>query len=129
MRYAVRTRGAFRVFITFSAFFVFFAFFAGAARAVVRDDKIEDVPGFRFENVVYAWDKVALDVVNTTSANRLFGGTMIFLDRRGKPVASASLLPKKIAALRVERYTARFVEGSGEAARRATRVVWDFGAQ
>jgi len=102
---------------------------SGAASGAVKEDIIEDVPGFRFENVVYAWDKVSLDVVNMTRDNGLFGGTMIFLDRRGKPIAKAVLLPKKVAAMRSERYTAHLVEGSGEAARRAKRVIWDFGAR
>ena len=54
---------------------------------------------------------------------------MIFLDRRGKPVAKASLLPKKVAAMKTERYTAHLIEGTGEMARRATRVIWEFGAR
>ena len=104
--------------------------FPGAVHATVRyNRKIEKVPGLRFENLVYSWDKVELDVVNTTPDTRLFGGTMIFLDRRGRPLASASLLPKKVAGLKTERYTAYFVEGSGETARRAESVIWDFGTR
>ena len=101
---------------------------SGTAYAAIRyNNKIEEVPGFRFKNLVYAWNKVELDVVNTTSDNRFFGGKMIFLDRRGKPLASASLLPKKVIGRKSERYTAYFVEGSGEAAQRAASVIWDFG--
>ena len=103
--------------------------FSGTAHAAVRYKNIEKVPGFRFENLVYAWRKLELDVVNTISENRVFSGTMIFLDRRGKPLARASLLPKKVPGLRSERYTAYFVEGSGEAARQAVRVIWDFGVR
>jgi len=103
--------------------------FPGAARAALRHSRIEAVPGFRFENLVYSWNKVMLDVVNTTSSNNSFEGTMIFLDRRGKTVARANLLPRNIAARRSQRYNAYFVEGSGETARRALRVLWDFNSR
>jgi hypothetical protein len=120
--------GAFRTCSVLAAI-VLVLMFCVSARAAVKDDVIEEVPGLSFENVIYDWNKVVLDVVNTTTENMLFGGTMIFLDRRGKPVAKASIMPKKIAGLKLERYTAHFFEGSGESARRAARVIWDFGAQ
>ncbi|MDR2176349.1 MAG: hypothetical protein LBO82_10510 [Synergistaceae bacterium] len=101
---------------------------AGISSNVVRDGRIGGIPGLRFENVVYRWDRLTLDVVNMTGRNRFFGGTMVFLDRFGKPVASARLLPRKIPGGTVRRYTCYFTEGSGETARRAARVVWDFGA-
>ena len=101
--------------------------FSGVACAAVRDKIIEEVPGLWYENVVYAWNRVAVDIVNTTKENLIFGGTMVFLDRRGKQVARASLLPRKVAGLTSERYIAYLVEGSGEAARHAKRVIWDFG--
>ena len=94
---------------------------------VVKDGRIEGVPGFRFENVVYAWDKIFIDVVNMTNRNLTFGGTMIFLYRRGTPVASVRLLPAKVVHDSVRRYKAHFLEGTGETARRAARVFWDFG--
>jgi len=99
----------------------------GAASAVVRDDRIWDVPGLRFENVRYNWNSIFIDIVNMTNRNMYFGGTMIFLDRHGNPVASARLLPHKIQCNSVRRYTACFTSGAGEAARRASRVIWDFG--
>jgi len=95
----------------------------------VRYSRIETVPGFRFENLVYAWDKLTLDVVNITPNNNFFEGTMVFLDRRGRPVAKAELLPRQIIGQRSVRYIAYFVEGSGETARRALRVIWDFGVR
>ena len=103
--------------------------FSEITHAAVRYNRIETTPGFRFENFVYAWRELELDVVNATSETTLFGGTMIFLDRRGRPLAKASLLPKKIAGGRSERYTAYFVEGSGEAARRASSIIWDLGTR
>ena len=121
----VEKRNAFWFFCV-SLMIVLVLTFSGTAFAAVRYSRIEKITGFRFENLVYAWDKLVLDVVNTTPDNSLFGGTMIFLDRRGKPLASASLLPKEIVGLNSERYNAYFVTGSGEAARRATRVIWDF---
>jgi hypothetical protein len=93
---------------------------------VVKDGRIETVPGFRFENIVYGWDKLFVDVVNMTNRNMTFGGTMIFLDRRGNPVASARLLPAKVVHDSIRRYKGHFVKGTGETARRAARVFWDF---
>ena len=125
---AVKEQNAFRVLCVVLAIMLALTCY-GTAYAAVRHDRIEKIPGLRFENLVYAWSKVELDVVNTTSDNVFFWGTMIFLDRRGKPLAGASVVPKTIAGLKKERYTAFFVEGSGEAARRAVRVIWDFGAR
>gem|GEM_PF-2155754 len=124
--HAVRYSSVFRIFCVGVAL-VMALTFSGAAQAAVKDYHIEEVPGLWFENILYAWNKVTLDVVNTTPDNIMFGGTMIFLDYHGKPIAKASLLPKKISGLNSERYTAHFIEGSGEAARRAVRVIWDFG--
>ena len=100
-----------------------------SASAVVRDARIEDVPGFRFENVVYYWSNIYIDVVNMTNRNESFGGTMIFLDRYGSPVAKVRLLPQKIIRNSSRRYTGYCVSGTGEAARRAARVVWNFDSQ
>ena len=124
----MRFRGVFRIFCVGMAIVLALSF-SGAVSGAVKDNIIEDVPGFRFENIVYAWDKIILDVVNMTHDNGLFGGTMIFLDHRGRPTAKAVLLPKKVAGMSAERYTAHLVEGSGEAARRASRVIWDFGTR
>ncbi|MDR1977718.1 MAG: hypothetical protein LBQ42_03180 [Synergistaceae bacterium] len=100
---------------------------SSAVAHVVKDGRIESVPGLRFENVVYDWDRLFIDVVNMTNRNMMFGGTMIFLDRRGRPVASARLLPAKVVRDSVKRYKGQFVEGTGETARRAARVFWDLG--
>ena len=114
--------------LVFCALFLFFRE-AVPASAVVRDARIEDVPGFRFENVVYNWSSIFIDVVNMTNRNESFGGTMIFLDRWGNIVARVRLLPQKIVRNSTRRYTGYCVSGTGEAARRAARVTWDFGAQ
>ena len=102
---------------------------AAPSTAVVRDARIEDVPGLRFENVVYNWESLFIDVVNMSNRNVTFGGTMIFLDRYGNSVASVRLLPRKVARNSIRRYTGYFTEGAGDAARRAVRVIWDFGAR
>ena len=129
----VKKRGAFRFLCVAATMVLVLLFWAGGASeafyATVRYNRIEKVPGFRFDNLVYAWNKVELDVENTTTEAKPFSGTMLFLDHRGRLLASASLLQKKIAGLRTERYTAYFVKGSGESARRAARIIWDFGAQ
>lgn len=102
---------------------------AGPSYAVVMDARIGEVPGLRFENVIYNPRSVFVDIVNMTDRNVLFGGTMVFLDRHGHSVASARLLPRKVERNSVRRYTGYFVEGAGEMARRAVRVIWDFGAR
>jgi hypothetical protein len=102
---------------------------AGVSSNVVRDDRIGGVFGFRFENMVYRWDRLLVDIVNMTGRNQFFGGAMVFLDRFGKPVASARFLPQKVPGGSVKRYTAYFTEGTGETARRAMRVVWEFGSR
>jgi hypothetical protein len=91
------------------------------------DGRIGEVPGLRFENVRYEWDSIFIDIVNMTDRNVFFGGTMIFLDRHGDPVASARLLPHRIDRNSVKRYRGYFTRGAGEAARRASRVIWDLG--
>jgi len=116
------------VFRTFGAIVLVLAF-SGAAHALVRHSRIEAVPGFRFENLVYFWDKVMLDVVSTTCNVSVFEGTMVFLDRRGRIVARATLLPRRIASRGTQRYNAYFINGSGETARRASRVLWDFSSR
>ena len=99
---------------------------ASAAFAVVMDGRIEGVPGFRFENLRYEWDRLSIDIVNMANRNATFGGTIVFLDRFGKPVASACLLPQKVTRNSIKRYTGAFTEGGGETARRAVKVIWDF---
>lgn len=116
------------VFRTFATIVLVLAF-SGAAHALVRHSRIEAVPGFRFENLVYFWDKVMLDVVSTTCNVSVFEGTMVFLDRRGRIVARATLLPRRIASRGTQRYNAYFINGSGETARRASRVLWDFSSR
>jgi hypothetical protein len=100
---------------------------ASAVTGIVRDGPVGEIPGFRFGNLVYGWGSVFVDVVNMTDRSRLFGGTMVFLDRYGRPVASARLLPQKIPGNSGKRCTGHFVAGTGETARRADRVLWDFG--
>ena len=124
--------GKFFCAVLFTAFLV--AVFFGPARAeissnVVRDGGIGEISGLRFENMVYRWDRLIVDVVNMTGRSQFFGGTMVFLNRLSKPVASARFLPQKIPGNSAKRYTCYFTEGSGETARRAMRVVWDFGAR
>ena len=126
----ISCEGRLRREVCFALCALFWVFWmAPPASAVVKDAVIEDVPGFRFENVVYHWSNIFIDVVNMTNRNESFGGTMIFLDRYGSPVAIVKLLPQRIARNSSRRYTGYCVSGTGEAARRAVRVVWDFRPQ
>ena len=96
------------------------------AEAVVREGGIEGRPGFSFRNLIYEWDHLLVDIVNGTRRNVTFGGTMIFLDRHGRTVARAELLPERIKRKSSRRYKGLFVEGSGEEASRAMRLMWLF---
>lgn len=100
---------------------------ANGAWAVVREGRIEEVPGLRFENVRYGWGSLWVNIVNMTDRNVQFGGAMIFLDRNGNVLAVAQLLPKRAVRNSVGRYNAHFQVGSGDGARRAVRVLWDIG--
>lgn len=100
---------------------------AGAAEAVVREGRIEERPEFSFRNLIYKWDHLFVDIVNGTPRNATFGGTMLFLDRHGKTVARAELLPAKVKRNASRRYTGQFVQGTGEEASKAMRLMWLFG--
>ena len=99
------------------------------ASAVVMEGRIEGGPGLRFENLLYGWDTLSVEVVNMTDRNAYFGAAMLFLDRHGKVVARAELLPRKVVRNGFMHYTGRFTQGSGEAASRAAKVIWDFGVR
>ena len=98
----------------------------GLAEAVVREGAIEGRSGFSFRNLIYKWDHLFVDIVNGTQRNVSFGGAMLFLDRYGKTVARAELLPEKVKRKSFRRYRGRFVEGSGEEASKAVRLMWLF---
>ena len=99
---------------------------ARPAEAVVREGAIEGRPGFSFRNLIYKWGHLFVDIVNGTQRNVSFGGTMLFLDRYGKTVARAELLPAKVKRRSFRRYRGRFLEGSGEEASKAVRLMWLF---
>jgi hypothetical protein len=122
--YVIFTRAGAEVLI-----FVLLLALPGVASAVVKDGRIEDIPGLRFENVVYKWRDISIDIVNMSDYNTMFGGTMVFLDRFGARLASVHFLPKKVDRNSIKRYTGCCVEGTGEIARRAVRVIWNFGAR
>ena len=94
--------------------------------AVVREGGIEGRPGFSFRNLVYKWDHLLVEIVNGTPRNVSFGGTMLFLDRHGRTVARAELLPEKVKRKSSRRFKGRFVQGSGEEASKAMRLMWLF---
>lgn len=99
---------------------------SGSAGAVVREGGIEGRPGFSFRNLIYKWDHLFVDIVNGTPRNVTFGGTMLFLDRYGRTVARAELLPAKVKRQAFRRYKGQFVQGSGEEASKADRLMWLF---
>ncbi|NLL37437.1 MAG: hypothetical protein GX256_07955 [Fretibacterium sp.] len=98
----------------------------GVAFALVREGKIEGTAGLSFKNIVYNWNSLLVDIINPTSANIDFGGTMVFLNRYGKPIARAEILPLRLKRRSSHRCLGNFVLGSGEEAQSATRLIWEF---
>lgn len=118
--------GGLRLVLLVAAFLLAVSLGSGSAEAVVREGGIEGRPGFSFRNLIYKWDHLFVDIVNGTQRNALFGGAMLFLDRHGRTVARAELLPAKIKRKSFRRYKGQFVEGSGEEASKAVRLMWLF---
>lgn len=112
--------------VLLAAIFLSGAAWPNSAEAVVREGAIEGRPGFSFRNLIYEWDHLLVEIVNGTPRNVSFGGTMLFLNRYGETVARAELLPEKVKRKSSRRFKGRFVQGSGEEASKAVRLMWLF---
>ena len=99
---------------------------AGTARAFIPEGAVEGRPGFSFRRLTYYWSHVELEIVNGTTQNAIFGGTMVFLNRHRVPVARVELLPEKIKRRTSRRYRGNFSKGSGEEASSASYLIWVF---
>ena len=99
---------------------------AGVSHALVRDGAIRGKKGLSFSNVNYAFDNVTLTVSNSTKYNVSFGGSMLFLDRHHRVVARAEVMKGKIKRHSSRRYKAFFTLGSGNEARTASFLEWEF---
>ena len=98
----------------------------GTARAFIREGGIAGRPGLSFHGMAYFWGHLDVNITNGTRENVLFGGTMLFMDRRKRVVARAEILPERIGRRSTRRLRGVFTEGSGEDASTASLLVWEF---
>ena len=98
----------------------------GTAGAFIREGGVAGRSGLSFHGMAYFWGHLDVNITNGTKENVLFGGTMLFLDRRKRVVARAEILPERIKRRSTRRLRAVFTEGSGEDASAAWLLVWEF---
>ena len=98
----------------------------GTARAFIREGGIAGRPGLSFHGMACFWGHLDVNITNGTRENVIFGGTMLFLDRRKRVVARAEILPERIGRRSTRRLRGVFTEGSGEDASTASLLVWEF---
>ena len=99
---------------------------AGISEAVVRDGAIRGKSGLSFGSIAYTFRGLSVTVRNSTKYNVNFGGTMIFLDKNYKVIAKAELLTAKIKRHSSRRYSGFFSYGTGEEAKSARYLEWEF---
>ena len=103
---------------------VIFTLPSGAISSNIVESGIEGVAGFRFEKLMFESDYITFDIVNMTTRNVKFSASMLFVDIKGRVVAQADLLPRRIAANSKSSCKSFFTTGSAEAAKRSDRIVW-----
>jgi len=99
---------------------------SGIGEAVIRDGAIRGKNGLSFSAISYTFKGLSVTVRNSTKYNVNFGGTMIFLDRNYRVIAKAEILSAKIKRHSSRRYNGFFSYGSGENAKNATYLEWEF---
>ena len=97
---------------------------SGAISSNIVESEIEGAAGFRFEKLMFEANYITFNIVNMTNRNVKFSASMLFVDIRGRVVAEADLLPRRIAANSTSSYKSFFVSGTAEAAKRSDRIVW-----
>ena len=96
------------------------------SEAVIVDGAIRGKSGFSYSSIAYSFDSISVTIKNSSKYNRDFGGTMLFLDKNYKVIAKAELLKAKIKRHSTRRYKAFFSEGTGEDAKQARYLEWEF---
>lgn len=99
---------------------------AGISEALVRDGAIRGKNGLSFSAISYTFKGLSVTVRNRTKYNVNFGGTMVFLDKNYRVIARAELLRAKIKRRSARRYSAFFSYGTGEVAKSAKYLEWEF---
>lgn len=100
--------------------------FYGTSYAVIRNGSIQGKAGLSYGFMGYTFNTVELTITNRNSHSITFGGTMIFLDKNYRVVARADLMSAVIKRRSSRRYRAHFSEGSGETAKAAKYIRWEF---
>ena len=108
------------------SFAILFLLLSGISFGFIRDGGIPGKSGLSFSNVAYDFDNLTITISNRTKYNVNFGGTMIFLDRHYRVVAKAELMTAKIKRHSSRKYKAFFSEGSGNEAKSARYLEWEF---
>ena len=99
---------------------------SGVSEAVIRDGAIRGKNGLSFSAVSYTFKGLSVTIRNPSKYNVNFGGTMVFLDRNYRVIAKAELLTAKIKRHSSRRYRGFFSYGTGEAAKGARYLEWEF---
>ena len=99
---------------------------SGMCEAFIRDGSINGKPGLSFSGLQYSFRTLNVTIRNRTKYNVNFGATMIFLDKNYKVIAKAELLNAKIKRRSSRKYKAFFSYGSGNEAKTARYLEWEF---
>ncbi|MBQ7577034.1 MAG: hypothetical protein IJT21_02070 [Synergistaceae bacterium] len=110
----------------FAAFILIFLTLTGVSEAFIREGRVPGRNGLLFSGVHYNFDSLTLTITNKTKYNRTFGGSMLFYDRHYKLVARAELRPARVKRYASRKYKAFFTKGSGNEARSANFLEWEF---
>ena len=98
----------------------------GICEAVIRDGSIRGKSGLSYGSISYSFDSLNVYIRNSTKYNVNFGGSMLFLDKNYRVIARAELLTAKIKRRSSRKYKAFFSEGTGEEAKKARYLEWEF---
>lgn len=99
---------------------------AGICEGVIVDGAIRGKNGLSYGSISYSFDSLNVTIRNSTKYNVNFGGSMLFLDKNYKVIARAELLAAKVKRYSSRKYKAFFSEGTGNDAKRARYLEWEF---
>ncbi len=98
----------------------------GICEAVVRNGSIRGKTGLSYGPITYSRTSANVVIRNSTKYNVNFGGSMLFLDKNYRVLARAELMTAKIKRRSSRTFRAAFIEGTGEEAKKARYVEWEF---
>ena len=105
---------------------IFSFMLAGICEAVIIDGSIRGRQGLSYGSIQYSFNSLNVTIRNSTKYNVNFGGSMLFLDKNYKVIARAELLTAKIKRHSSRKYKAFFTEGTGNDAKSARYLEWEF---